>query len=125
MEALEKKGIINGYRVVLNSEASATGMKFMLLVSADSSHCMEVAEMLSLFKVHKEVYSKTGYCNLVAIGYVKDHEEFKEYEKKVFYKVRNNEWVHDATLHLLINTFKDVDGGIDYDKQRFKYEPGE
>lgn len=120
IKAMEDKGVIVAFRPVINPTPDNTGIKFMLSVCADSKHFLEIADRISLFKAHREVYSKTGLNNIVAIGYAADASEFKKYEKLVYSRIRELEGVKDISLHQFISTYKNVDGGVDYDAERFK-----
>lgn len=120
IKAMEDKGIINGYRTLINPTPDDTGIKFMLSVCADSKNFLQIADKISMFKVHREVYTKTGLNNIVAIGFVKDSKEFKAYEKLVYSKIKDIDGIKDISLHQFITTYKNVDGGVDYDAERFK-----
>lgn len=124
IEAMEARGIIRGYRPVINPLPEDTGIKFMLSISADSKYYLEIASTISMFKAHREVYSKTGLSNIIAIGVVKDSREFQRYEKQVYSKISNLEGINDISLHQLITTYKDVDGGVDYNAEKFRPQDG-
>lgn len=120
IKALENKGIITGYEAIINPEGDADGVKFMLFVAAEPKSYLEAANILSKYKVHKEIYSKTGYYNLLAIGFVKNQDELKAYEKSVYSQIKECDSIVEASLHVILNTFKDVDGGIYYDREKFE-----
>lgn len=120
IKAMEDKGIIVAFKPIINPTPDESGIKFMLSVRADNKHYFEILDKISMFKAHREVYSKTGLNNIVAIGYVANSSEFKKYEKRVFSKIQALEGINDIALHHLITTYKDVDGGVDYDAERFK-----
>lgn len=120
INVMENKGIITGYRPLINSTPDESGIKFMLSISTEPQHFLQIADVISMMKVHRQVYSKTGLNNIVAFGFVASPKEFKDYEKLVYSKIINLQGIRDISLHQLITTFKDVDGGVDYDKDRFK-----
>lgn len=118
--AMEERGIIAGYKTVINPISDRAGIKFVLTVNADPKRLIEVADRISFLKCFRQVYSKTGFANIIAFGYAADTKTFSDYEQLIYKSVKNMEGVNEISFHQLITTYKDVDGGVDYDAERFK-----
>ena len=122
MEAMQDKGIIKGYQTIINPTGYDNGIKFILNVTTEPDKYLEVVETLAIFKANRQIYSRTGENTIVVIGFVPDQKAYRNYVEKVYMKIRAMQGVKSIVLHDLINTFKDVDGGIDYDRSRYQQE---
>ncbi len=115
MTALEQKGVIRGYRTVIDSEATVNeGTGFFLDAEVWHDHFDDALAALSAEKSIRKVYITTGDDRIHAVGITTNHVNLRVmvnrlYSEKFFKKI---------SCQTILSTVKDVDGGVDYDFQR-------
>ena len=111
MEALERKGIIQGYRTVINATRVPEAVKFIIDVEASSEQYNEVINTLANDRYIRQVYGTTGNCRIHCQGYAPNT---KTLDAHVRYLYNNTAGIRRLEWHMLITTYKDVDGGVEY-----------
>ena len=111
MEALEKKGIIRGYQTVINATKVPEVVKFIIDVEATSELYNEVISTLASDKYIRQVYGTTGNCRIHCQGYAPNT---KTLDAHVRYLFNNTAGIRRLEWHMLVTTYKDVDGGVEY-----------
>ena len=69
MEILEKKGIIRGYKTIIDETKVPDGISFILDVEAIPEEYQNVVEVLAKDRFLRQVYSTTGECRMHCIGF--------------------------------------------------------
>lgn len=69
MEALEKKGIIQGYKAVIDSTKVPEGVRFLLDLETTPECFEDIVEWLSRCKYIRQIYSVSGDCAIHATGF--------------------------------------------------------
>ena len=111
MEALEKRGIIQGYQTVINATKVPEVVKFIIDVEATSELYNEVISTLANDRYIRQVYGTTGNCRIHCQGYAPNT---KTWDAHVRYLFNNTAGIRRLEWHMLVTTYKDVDGGVDY-----------
>ena len=122
MEAMEKKGIIQGYQTIINATKVSEGVKFIIEVEAISEMYQEVLDALATDRYIRQVYGTTGNCRIHCQGFAPNT---KTLDAHVRYLYNNTAGIHRLEWHMLVTTYKDVDGGVEYEKRSsFKRNDG-
>lgn len=111
MEALEKRGIIQGYQTVINATKVPEAVKFIIDVEATSELYNEVISTLANDRYIRQVYGTTGNCRIHCQGYAPN---IKTLDAHVRYLFNNTAGIRRLEWHMLVTTYKDVDGGVEY-----------
>mgnify|MGYP002528618138 FL=1 len=113
MEILEKKGIIRGYKTIIDETKVPDGISFILDVEAIPEEYQNVAEVLAKDRFLRQVYSTTGECRMHCIGFAPNHRTLEHHVNHLF---RSTKGIRKMSWHMLLSTLKDVDGGVEYDR---------
>ena len=111
MDALQEKGIIQGYQTVINASKISEGVKFIIDIEASTDSFQEVLDVLCHDKYIRQVYSTTGNCRVHCQGYAPNNQTL---ETHVRYLYNHNKGIRRLEWHMLMTTFKDLDGGVEY-----------
>ena len=114
MDALQTRGIIKGYKTVINSTGDANGVKFIMDVEAEPEKYYEVMDVLAQYKFNRQIYTASGESRIHVIGYAPNYATYKSYVEQVFKKL---DGVRRIIFHQLLATHKDVDGGVEYERK--------
>ena len=111
MEILEKKGIIQGYKTIIDPTKIPEGLQFIIDIETLPELYQEVKDVLGCDRYLRQIYATTGSCRLHAIGFAPNA---KTIEVHVNYLFRNTKGIRKMEWHLLLSTIKDIDGGVEY-----------
>ncbi len=111
MTAMQDKGIIQGYQTVINSSNIAKGVRFIIDVEASTDAFQDVVEVLCHDKYIRQVYGTTGNCRVHCQGFAPNNQTL---EAHVRYLYNHNKGIRKLEWHILMTTFKDMDGGVEY-----------
>ena len=75
MESLEKKGIIQGYKAVIDPTKVPEGVKFILDLETTPECFEDIVEWLSGSKYIRQIYSVSGDCAIHATGFVSNSKK--------------------------------------------------
>lgn len=115
MKALEEKGVIEGYKTIINPTGNPEGIKFFMEIETTPEKFLDVIDTLALFKVNRQIYAVSGECRIQVSGYAKSAPALKSYAEQIYRKLVG---VKKFSLHQVLVTYKDVDGGVEYVKDR-------
>lgn len=111
IEIMEKSGIIQGYKTVINPTNVPQGVKFIIDVEVVPEMYQDVVDVLATDKLLRQVYAITGDCRLHAVGFA---QNINTLEKHVNYLFLRTKGIRKMSWHLLLTAIKDVDGGVEY-----------
>ena len=114
METMIKKGIIQGFKTEINSFRVPEGVRFVIDVEVTTESFQEVLEALCNDKYIHQVYGTTGNCRLHCQGFAPNNQTL---DSHVRYLYNHNKGIRRLEWHMLVTTFKDKDGGVDYGKE--------
>lgn len=114
MEAMEKRGVIQGYQTVVNVARIPEGVKFVIDIEVTTEKLQEVLDVLGKDKYIRQVYGTTGNCRLHCQGYAPNNQTL---DAHVRYLYNHNEGIRRLEWHMLVTTYKDEDGGVEYDRE--------
>ena len=114
METMERNGIIRGYRTEISPTRMPSGIQFVIDVETFPESYGDVLDALAAEKYLRQIYSTTGECRIHAVGFAPNP---KTLESRVNYLYRNTKGIRRMGWHILLSTFKDVDGGVDYEPE--------
>lgn len=109
IEVMEKKGVIKGYKTVINPTNVSNGVKFVLDVEATPETYKEVVDTLCSDKYLRQVYTTTGECRLHAIGFAPNMATLESHINYLFQRTKG---IRRIIWHHLLTTLKDEDGGF-------------
>ncbi len=111
IEIMEKQGVIQGYKAVINPTKVPQGIHFIIDIEAVPEMYKDVLDTLGMDKYLRQVYTTTGDCRLHAIGFAPNATTLESHVNHLFLKTRG---IRKLSWHLLLTTIKDVDGGVEY-----------
>ena len=111
IEALCEKKVIKGFKTIIDETSGPNGIKFFLDIEADPALYDNVIDKLAMFTMIRQIYSSTGSSRIHAMGYVENKAKLDTYVNKIFGKI---EGVKMLVFHIVLNTYKDTDGGVEY-----------
>lgn len=114
MDAMVKKGVIQGFKTEINSYRMPEGVKFIIDIEVTTESYQEVLEVLCNDKYIHQVYGTTGNCRLHCQGFAPNNQTL---DSHVRYLYNHNKGIRRLEWHMLVTTFKDKDGGVDYGKE--------
>ena len=112
MEALEQKGVIQGYKTIINSSKLPEGISFIIDIEAFPEEFQNVLQTLSEEPSLRQIYTTTGESRIHAMGTAPNASTL---ESRVNYLFRNTKGIKRLGWHMLLSTIKDVDGGVGYE----------
>ena len=112
MEILEKKGIIQGYKTIIDETKVPEGISFILDVETNPEAYQDVVEVLAKDRFIRQIYSVTGECRIHCAGFAPNSRTL---DSHVNYLFRNTKGIRKMNWNMLLRTIKDVDGGVEYD----------
>ena len=115
MDAMEEKGIIQGYKTVVKTNKLPEGISFIVDVETFPEEFQNVLETLSEDMLLRQIYTTTGDCRIHAIGMAPNASTL---ESRVNYLFRNTKGIKKLGWHMLLSTIKDVDGGVMYERNK-------
>ena len=115
MKALEEKGVIEGYKTIINPTGNPEGIKFFMEIETTPEKFLDVIDTLAFFKVNRQIYAVSGECRIQVTGYAKNAPTLKNYADQIYRKL---DGVKRFSLLQVMVTYKDVDGGVEYVKDR-------
>lgn len=111
MENLEKSGIIQGYKTVINPVKVLQGVQFTIDVEAEPQLYKQVVHALGTDKFLRQIYTTSGKCRIHAIGLAPNVNTLEQHVNHLFNRTKG---IRELSWHLLLTTIKDVDGGVEY-----------
>ena len=110
MDALESRGIICGYRTMINQKpASMNGTKFVIILEAVHDRFEDVLELLSREQLIREVNIMTGTERIMAEGVAAYQQSITQLINKLY---RNQEAIRSISCNTVLSTVKDEAAGI-------------
>ena len=111
MEVMEKNGIIQGYKTVVDPTKVPQGLQFILDVEAVPELYKEVVDTLGRDRYLRQVYTTTGDCRIHAMGFAPNVKTLEVHVNHLFLRTKG---IRKMSWHLLLTTIKDIDGGVEY-----------
>ena len=115
MRILEEKGIIKGYKTVIDAEKSGESIRFFLDVESYPEFWDEVCMTLSKSPLLRQIYVTSGECHIHAIGIASSTSGLNTFTN---YLYRNVKGVKRIGCHTVLGVLQDPEGGIVYDQCR-------
>ena len=116
---LEEKKIIQGYKVIVDSSQSSVGVSFIMDIETIPEVYESVVQVLAKDRYINKIYSTTGDCRIHCIGLAPNNYTM---DAHVNYIYRNTKGIRKMSCHTLLRTFKDTDGGVDFNGfKEFEY----
>lgn len=112
MEILEKKGIIQGYKTIIDETKAPEGVSFILDVEVIPEEYQNVVEVLARDRFLRQIYSTTGECRMHCVGFAPNLRTLESHVNHLF---RSTKGIRKLNWNMLLRAIKDVDGGVDYD----------
>lgn len=112
MEILEKKGIIQGYKTIIDGRKVPEGISFILDVEVIPEEYQRVVVVLAGDRFLRQIYSTTGECRIHCTGFAPNSSTLDSHVNHLF---RSTKGIRKMSWNMLLRTIKDVDGGVDYD----------
>lgn len=111
--AMEEVGLIKGYKAIIAPKEVDGSIEFMVTVCPRAEHYDYVLNILGKSRYITKVLGTTGECKILAFGIAPNTKDMDEYYRKVrriFSDVRY------FAFDVIASTYKDVDGGIEYEE---------
>ena len=111
MEAMEKAGVIKGYKTVTDETKASEGISFVLDVEITPEEYENVLEIMVRDSYIRQIYITSGECRLHCMGFAPNHKTLEAHMNHLYLRTKG---VRRLSWHLLICAIKDVDGGVEY-----------
>ena len=119
IEQLEKKGIICGYSVLIDSSAVPGGIEFTLDIETTPQEYESVIARLSTSNMVQKIYGTSGECHIHAIGLAPNSDTLGTYARHLH---RSVEGIRRLSWQFLVTTYKDTERGVDYEIRHTEHE---
>ncbi len=123
IKAMEEKGIIRGYRTLIDLSGNGHAIKFFIETRSKRGMYTQVVDFLRSIDIIQEVHTISGQCKIIAVGYAPDPATLHGYAHRMFKILDEMEAVEEFAFHQVTITHKD-DGGI-YDVGNGKLQQNE
>ena len=114
VEAMEKKGIIQGYYTRIEPKNVPEALPFFLDLEVDPEQLDEILDYLASDSVIRQMYLVSGNCRIHAIGLSPNRNTLQVYTNQLYHNLKG---VRRMGCNLVLSTLKDVDGGVEYEKR--------
>ena len=114
MEALEKKGVIQGYMAVINPTKAPEGVRFIIDLETTPECYEDMLEGLSRCKYIRQIYSVSGDCAIHATGFVSNSRNLQIFANAIYREAKQG--IRRINCKTILSTIMDIDGGVDYDR---------
>ena len=111
MDIMQKRGIIKGFKTVIDPTNVPEGTLFFIDIIACPEHYEETVEYLSKNEMIRQIYSVSGECRIHAVGYANYAAELNYLSNSIF---RGKLGVQKIVCQTVLSTLMDVDGGVEY-----------
>ena len=101
--ALEKSGIIGGYRAIISPQNSPEMMTFVVNIETDAEHFENAKELFTEAKETVTLVQTTGNCHLMAICVSKDMKTMKDFVNMIF---KTADGIRNINAHAIIDIVK-------------------
>lgn len=121
IKAMEDREIILGYKTIINSSNANIGIDFVLDIETNPNCCAGVMHILGKKDIIHRLYSLSGDCKIHAEGRVRNERELSVFTRQLY----NNDTygIKKLSFNVILDTLKDIDGGVEYEEYRRKSEP--
>lgn len=83
IRAMEDKGIIAGYKTVINSMAAKNGIHFFVEIITEANQFQAVSERMAQNPIIQKVYALTGESRILAEGFASCTQRYETYMKEL------------------------------------------
>ena len=112
IDALEKNGIIQNYRAIINPCKSTEGLQFTLDVEVQEECLPNIVDVLCKCKYIRQVYRTNRKARLHCQGYAPSEKALHIYVHNLF---DNHTGILKLEWQMIRKTYKDEDGGVEYE----------
>lgn len=112
---MEEMGLIRGYEVKIAPKKMDHAIEFVLNISPRPEHYDYAVGILGKNPLIHKLYAMSGDCKIYAFGVAPNQEQLDAFYRKVraiFTEVRY------FSFDIVASTYKDVDGGIEYEREQ-------
>ena len=113
IQTMEDIGLIQGYEVKIEPKSVEKSIEFFINISPKPEHYDYAVGVLARNDMVHKVQASTGDCKIFAFGVAPNTKEMDAFYRKIraiFTDVRY------LSFDVIASTYKDVDGGIEYEK---------
>ena len=115
MEIMEKAGVIKGYKTVIDETNIPEGLSFILDVEINPEEYENVVEILANDNYIRQIYNTTGECKVHCMGFAPNSKTLSAHINHLYIRTKG---IRRMNWNMLVNTIKDVDGGVEYVRYR-------
>ena len=114
MEAMEKNGVIQGYKAIIDPTKIPQGVQFIIDTELIPELYQDAVDVLARDRFLRQIYTVTGECRIHAIGFAPNVTTLESHVNRLF---KNTKGIRRLSWNLLLTTIKDVDGGVEYERE--------
>ena len=107
MDAMEKAGVIRGYRAVIDEEKAREGIRYTIDIEAIPEEYAEVVRVLRADRKLEAIYSTTGECRIHCLGRSANPSTM---EAHVNYLFNHTKGIRKISWHILLSDLKRTEG---------------
>lgn len=117
IQSMEDIGLIRGYEVRIAPKRIDNSVEFIVNVSPKPDYYDYVVDILSNSDMIQSVHAVTGDCKLYAFGTAPNAAALDTFYRKIRTVITE---VRYLSFDIIASTYKDVDGGIEYEGKKQK-----
>ena len=114
MDALEKKGVIQGYKTVIDSARAAEGVRFIIDLETLPDCYEDMAAYLAGSPYVRRIYGMSGDCAIHAEGFASNSRNLQLFVNALYRQASKG--IRRLNCKTVLTVLKDVDGGIGYER---------
>lgn len=115
IDAMEREGVIRGYRTVVDEDKVREGIRYTIDIEAIPESYGEVVRILRKDRKLEEIYSTTGECRIHCVGRSSTRSTM---EAHVNYLFNHTEGIRKISWHILMSDLKKAGEGSADDTEK-------
>ena len=111
IKILEDKGVIQGYRMMVNPAQVPDTIPFFLDVETYPENYNDVLDEIAMSRLIRKVFTVTGECRIHAEGLAPNTKELNRYANSLYASTKG---IRRLRCDTVLSVIKDMDGGVEY-----------
>ena len=111
MDAMQEKGIIKGFKTIIDPSKAEEGTIFFLDVECIPEAYNDLVDYLAHCKMICQIYGVSGECRIHCVGSSSDSRKLESFANAIY---RGQRGIRRMSCRTVISTMMDKDGGVEY-----------
>ena len=110
MDAMERSGVIKGYRTVIDDEKVREGIRYTIDIEAIPEEYAQVVKTLREDRKLEEIYNTTGECRIHCVGRSINRSTMESHVNYLFNRTKG---IRKISWHILMSDLRAEEGSVD------------